>query len=75
MSEADRIESSVVKTLTAGAKNCRKSTVRMVISGTRLSESGARRGDHSDAMIKGVGDVDVALFIDRYPEGIVEAAI
>ena len=42
---------------------------------TRLSESGGRRGDHPDAMIKGVGDIDVALFIDRYPERIVQAAI
>jgi len=43
--------------------------------GKRLFESGRRRGDHTDAMIKGVGDVNVALFIDRYPEGIVQAAV
>ena len=57
----------MVKTLTAGAKNCRKSDVS-------ISDKG-RRDDHSDAMIKGIGDVEVALLIDRYPEGIVQAAI
>ena len=62
----------MVKTLTAGAKICRKSDVS--ISDKGLSESGGRRDDHSDAMIKGVGDVEVALLIDRYPEGIVQAA-
>ena len=46
-----------------------------MISDKRLFESGGRRGDHSDAMIEGVGDVDVALLIDRYPEGIIQAAI
>ena len=46
-----------------------------LILGKRLPESSGRRGDHSDAMIKGVGDVNVALLIDRYPEGIVQAAI
>jgi hypothetical protein len=69
----------LVKILTDGAKICAHITGAhergFLTLGKHLPESGGRRADHSDAMIKGVRDVNVALVIDRYPEGIVHAAI